>query len=132
MFAMSEFNTLRSNIIKETRQAGSRKMLIEKSGISSGGISLLLSGKRDFQQNHLEAISKALNISLSHLFQSPAQVALKSQEDEFMKEIQECLDLMVSIPEFKRGMLARCDELKITFKDKVATVKKKDVRALLK
>lgn len=119
-----EFEAFRQNVKREMKRIG-QKGLVEKSGVSRPVLHLVMKSEREFRENHLEAISAALNIPLSKLFLSPQQLDLKLQEDEFMKEIQECLDLMVSIPEFKRAILSKCDELKIVFKDKVSTVKKK-------
>jgi len=122
-----EFEIFRANLKDMAKQVG-QKTIIERSGISQTVLTLLLSGKRTFKQNHLEALSRALGMPLSKLFMSTSQVQAQIKTGELMREIQECIELMLAIPEFKRGILARADELKVTFREQVAHAKKAELQ----
>lgn len=127
----NEFENFRANVNREAEKVG-RKYLTEKAGLSKAVLSVIFSGKRRFHQDHMEAISEALNIPLSELFLSPEQLDLNSKEAEIMVEINECLSLMFHIPEFRRAILSECDKLKRTFKEEVDGVKKKIPPSLFK
>ena len=81
-------------------------------------------GKNRFTEEILERFSQHMNLPLGAMFATADQGKL-DKEAAIMVEIKECLELMLAIPEFKRGILAHCDLLKETFKDKVAAEKKK-------
>lgn len=120
-----EFDIFRENVRRKMKHT-TQKSIESVSGICHSTISATLAGKREFREGHLEGIAKALNTPLSVLFQPPEEAEVQAKEAIFMQEIKECLELMIEIPEFKRAILARCDELKRTaFKDDVEKVKKK-------
>lgn len=80
-------------------------------------------GKNQFTEDILERFSQHMGLELAVLFSTVDQEKL-SKEAAVMVEVKECLELMLAIPEFKRGILAHCDLLKETFKEKVAAEKK--------
>lgn len=126
----SDFVAFRENVTREMKRQGLEwKDLESKSGVCRTTLTVVLQpnvkNPRPLRENHMEGISEALGVPLSRLFMSPDELALNSKEAEIMVEIKECLELMVTIPEFKRGILARCDELKRMFRDEVAVAKKK-------
>lgn len=110
------------NIVREMAQRGikSQRALADKSGINRGDFSSLLNRKKQWNIWHYQSISEAIGVPL-HILLTP-----KHPEDEVLndKEVRECLELMVNLPKFRRGILSKADELKAQYKDEIAALKK--------
>lgn len=129
MTMRQDWENLRAVWNSEAKRVG-QKALAEKvtppsrpKYFNQGYISKLGRGGNQFTEEILELFSQYMGRPLVDLF-SCADPAKITQEVTLMVEIQECLELMAALPEFKRGILAHADVLKVTFKDQVAAVKK--------
>ena len=88
-------------------------------------------GKNRFTEEILERFSQHMNLALAVMFSSADRAKL-DKEASIMVEIQECIELMLTIPEFKRGILAHADVLKVTFREQIAQKKKKSIEQVSK
>jgi hypothetical protein len=120
-----EFETLRENLRREVKRIGF-KAVESASGIDDAILYLVIGGKREFRESHLEGISSALGIPLARLFMEPDQLERSVQEESEMREVRDVIELMLRVPEIKRAVLARVDELRITFQSKIEGASKKE------
>lgn len=134
MTMKQEWENLRTSWNAEAKRIG-QKALAEKvtptdrdHPFNFSYIAKLGRGKNRFTEEILERFSQHMNLSLAAMF-STADPEKLSEEAAIMVEVKECLELMLAIPEFKRGILAHCDLLKETFKSKVAEAQKKTLAA---
>lgn len=119
-----EFDLFRDNLRREFKRT-TLKAVQDKSGVWHSTLSELMAGKREFRESHMQGISEALGVPLAKLFASQAEIDQRQMEGAIMEELRECIELMLVIPEFRRGILARCDELKRMFKAEVDEALKK-------
>jgi hypothetical protein len=119
-----DFDILRENLRREVKRVG-YKTVESVSGIDDAILYLVIGGKREFRESHLDGISSALGIPLAHLFMPPDQLERMIQEDSDMRQIREVIDLMLRVPEIKNAILYRIAGLKKEFKDEIERASKK-------
>ena len=89
-------------------------------------VSKLGRGINQYTEEILELFSQYMGTPLADIFACADSTKI-SNEVAFMVDIKECLELMMALLEFKRGILANADVLKVTFRDEIAAVKKNAV-----
>ena len=129
MTMKQEWANFRTIWNSEAKRVGQKRLAEAVTPADRGGpfnqayVSKLGSGVNQYTEEILELFSQYMNRSLADLF-SCSDFAKISKEAQLMVEIQECVELMMALPEFKRGILAHADVLKVTFREQIAAQKK--------
>lgn len=115
----------RENLASITKKRGTLAQVAAKTGIQPGLLGRVRDGKRWVTADQLDKLERGLGIPAYKMLMPSQEAEQFTEREESMREIQECVELMLRVPEVKCFMMGQLTAAKTIFYSQIEQSKKK-------